>query len=160
MEESSGPGKPYYIYFVTTPKVPQGFPAIVRRTPDGLKLDWECFVEFHDSHFVKFHDNKEEGPKSFRVVLKRAEYWGEDRNSFADLDNYICYRVELPYAEVDYYAFVARDQPLAEELQGMVDWGRPPLAGIITFKRENFPHGVSHLKITDFVTEDWFRPVD
>ena len=160
MEESAGPGKPYYIYFVTTPKVPQGFPAIVRRTPEGFKLDWECFVEFHDSHFVKFFDSKQEGPKSFRVVLKRAEYWGEDRGRFTDLDNYLCYRIELPYADLDYYAFVPRDQPLASELQGMVDWGKPPLAGIITFKRESFPHGASHLKITDFVTEDWYRPVD
>ena len=160
MEESAGPGKPYYIYFVTTPNVPQGFPAIVRSTPEGLKLDWECFVEFHDGHYVRFFEDKQEGPKSFRVVLKRAEYWGEDRTKFTDLDNYLCYKIELPYAEDDYYAFVNRDQPLAGELQSMVDWGKAPLAGIITFKRESFPHGISHLKITDFVTEDWFRPVD
>lgn len=159
-EEGSGNGKPYSIFFVTTPAVPQGFPAIVRRTPDGFKVDWECFVEFHDAHFVKFVESGQPGPESFRVVFKRAEYWGPDRNEFTTLNDYLCYRIELPYTDaVEYYGFIPLSDPLADELQKKVNWGLPPAAAIITVKREAFPHGKSHLRITDFVTDDWHREV-
>ena len=161
MEESEGPGKPYYIFFATTPDVPQGFPVVLRLTPSGYKVDWECFVEFHDSQFAKFHDSGEDGPKTFRVVMKRAPYWGQDRNKFTNLDDFLCYQIELPYTEQDYYAFVPRSEPLSLELEKkQITWGQPPLAGMLTFKRTMFDHGVSHLVITDFVSEDWHRPVD
>ena len=158
LDESTENGGPYWIFFVTTPAAPDGFPAIVRRTPEGFKVDWECFVEFNDRLFVNFFESGEAGPKQFRVVLKRTDYWGPDRPQFTDLDKYICYRVELPYTDLDHYAFIAIDDPLADELSQKVTWGMPPLASIVSFERVNFAHGKSHLKIVDLVTDGWHSP--
>jgi len=158
LDESTENGGPYWIFFVTTPAAPDGFPAIVRRTPEGFKVDWECFVEFNDRLFVHFFESGEAGPKQFRVVLKRTDYWGPDRPQFTTLNYFICYRVELPYTDLDHYAFVASDDPLAEELSKKVTWGMPPLASIVSFERVNFAHGQSHLKIVDLVTDGWHSP--
>ncbi len=158
LDESTENGGPYWIFFVTTPAAPDGYPAIVRRTPDGFKVDWECFVEFNDRLFVNFFNSGEAGPKQFRVVLKRTDYWGPDRPQFANLQNYICYRVDLPYTELDHYAFIANDDPLADELSQKVTWGMPPLASIVSFERVNFAHGQSHLKIVELVTDGWHSP--
>jgi len=158
LDESTENGGPYWIFFVTTPAAPDGYPAIVRRTPDGFKVDWECFVEFNDRLFVNYFESGEAGPKQFRVVLKRTDYWGPDRPQFTTLNNYICYRVELPYTDLDHYAFVPLDDPLADELSQKVTWGMPPLASIVSFERVNFEHGKSHLKIVDLVTDGWHSP--
>lgn len=158
LDENTENGGPYWIFFVTTPAAPDGFPAIVRHTPEGFKVDWECFVEFNDRLFVNFFNSDEAGPKPFRVVLKRTDYWGPDRPQFNDLDNYICYRVELPYTDLDHYAFILSDDPLANELSQKVTWGMPPLASIVSFERVDFAHGKSHLKIVDLVTDGWHSP--
>lgn len=76
------------------------------------------------------------------------------------MGDYVCYSINVPYAETKFYAFVGRSEPLAEELQRSVTWGTAPLESIVTLQRETFPHGVSHLKITDLVSEGWHRPVD
>lgn len=155
LDESTENGGPYWIFFVTMPTAPAGFPAIVRRTPEGFKVDWECFAEFNDRLFVNFFESGQAGPEEFRVVLKRTDYWGPDRPQFADLEKYLCYRVELPYTDLDHYAFIAIDTPLAEELGKKVTWGVPPLASIVSFQRMNFSHGQSHLMIVGLVTEGW-----
>ena len=158
MEESAGPGRPYYIYFVTTPEVPQGFPMIIRQQENQVLVDWPSFAEFHDHHFADFADNTNAVAGDFRVVLRRAEYWGPDKKSFTDLEDYLCFRVELPYSETDYHAFVKKSSPLAERLKKLVNWGLPPLAGILRFEHYKFSHGKTHLFITDFFTKDWYRP--
>ena len=157
LDESIRNGGPYYIYFVTTPDHSGGFPAIVRHTPEGFKVDWECFVEFHDQHFIKFHDSGEVGPQEFCVVLKRASYYGPDRSRFTDIDNFLCYRVEFPYTKLDHYAFISGDDPLAASLDEKVSWGKPPLAAIVRFQRFEFAHGERHLKIVALVADGWYR---
>lgn len=158
LEESVEAGGPYWMFFVTTPKSPQGYPAVVRRTPEGFKVDWECFVEFNDRLFEHFYESGQPGPTEFRVLLKRAAYWGPDKGQFSTLDDYLCFRVDLPYNELDYYAFVAADDAIAEEISDKVTWGLPPLAAIVKFQRVNFPHGQSHLKIVELVTDGWKNP--
>ena len=157
MEESAGPGTPYYIYFVSTPQVPVGVPVTIRQWEDRYFVDWSSFVEFYDHHFVDFAADTESAPADFRAVVKRAEYWGPDRNSFTDLDDYLCYEVELPYTEETFFAFVRKSDPTATQLKKAVNWGSPPLAGILRFEHRQFPHGNTHLVITGFLTEDWYR---
>ena len=65
MEEGEGPGKPYYIFFVTTPDIPQGFPVIIRKVGERYLIDWECFVEFHDHHFVSFRTIRKPSQETF-----------------------------------------------------------------------------------------------
>ena len=101
----------------------------------------------------------EAGPREFRVVLKRTDYWGPDRAQFTNLDNYLCYRVDLPYTDIDHYAFIAIDDPLASTIGEKVSWGLPPLAAIVSFQRAEFPHGQSHLKIVDLITDGWHREI-
>ena len=43
--------------------------AFFKRTPDGLKLDWEVFAQTKYQTFRKFIDARESGPQVFRVLI-------------------------------------------------------------------------------------------
>jgi len=158
-EENRKDGGPYFIFFVTTATSPEGFPVIVRKVQGRYLVDWECFVEFHDQLFVKFRIDPSAPAEDFCVVVKRADYRGGDRDQFTTLDRYLSYRIELPYTDRDYYAFIEKGAPLAEDLKKQSDWGLPPLAAILRFEHHVFPHGADHLLITELVTDNWNHPV-
>lgn len=163
MEMDEEMGGPYWVYLISTKEGDQGFPVIVRVEDGNLKVDWEIFVEFHDRHLAKFLEGEMSNPGTYRVVLERkSDYYGLDRDSFSDLDDYYVFGINAPYGELNEFsdaAFVRRDSPMASDLDAVVGLNDEPLAVILTLERVSFPHGTEHLVIKEYVTEGWFTDI-
>ena len=166
MESSENNGGPFWVYFISTGDDNSRFPLFIRAEDGILKVDWEIFSEFFDAHFVRFLAGDIPSPHTFRVVIKRvSDYYGPDRETFPDLDQYYVYKVEPPYGgehEFSSYAFVRKDDPIAARLEEVVGLNDDPLAFIplaviVTMESKPFAHGINHYVITDFLTEGWFR---
>ena len=161
MESSENNGGPFWVYLISTDDYDSGFPLFIRAEDGLLKVDWEIFAEFSDGHFVKFLAGDIPSPHTLRVVINRVtDYYGPDRETFPDLDQYYVYKVKPPYGgehEFSTDAFVRKDSPIAAQFEEVVGLNDDALAVIVTMESKPFAHGINHYVITDFVTEGWFR---
>lgn len=161
MEPDPELGGPYWVYLVSTSDRDQGYPVIIRVEDGNLKVDWEIYSEFEDRHFARFLEGSIGSPQTFRLVIERvSDYYGPDRQQFADLDDYLVYQVNPPYGDLGEfaeYAFVKKGTRAAEQLDEVVGLGDEPLAVIVTLEQKTFPHGATHEVVSEYVTEGWFR---
>ena len=159
MERSRSDNTLFYVFLLTTKKLPDGFPVILRTEKGALKVDWEIFAEFNDQHFKYFVKSEDRGQHPLRMMLKRASYWGPDKDKFADLNDYLCFGVSAPpFLDKGEFAFVKIGTPLAKQLEASLPWGQHPLSGIVELEKVKFAHGQDHLVIKSIVTDGWFSP--
>ena len=122
-------------------------------------MDWEIFAEFNDQHFKYFTKGEDQGPHPLRIMLKRASYWGADKDKFTDLNDYLCFGVSAPpFPEEGEFVFIKKDDPLAANLEQSLPWGQRPISGIVELEKVKFAHGQSHLVIKNIITDGWFSP--
>ncbi len=60
-------------YRVKTPDMPEGFPATLRKGPDGWLVDWITFHEFSSDRFGRFIRGESEDQQTLRLLIKQAE---------------------------------------------------------------------------------------
>ena len=109
-----------FLFHITTSKVPEGFPVSVEETKDGMRVDWEPFVEFNDKLLFGFLNNYQEEPAQFHVIMRRAHYFGP---GVPDLEDKYAFRIEPPIPGYQGYAFVDRDDPLVQsKLSYQLEW--------------------------------------
>lgn len=157
MERSRGDNTLFYVFLLSTKRLPDGFPIILRTENGKLKVDWEIFAEFNDQHFKYFVKSEDRGPHPLRLMLKRASYWGPDKEKFTDLDDYLCFGVSSPpFLDKGEFTFVKKGTPLAKQLEASLPWGQRPLSGIVELEKVKFAHGQDHLVIKRIVTDGWF----
>lgn len=160
-ESNPANGGPYWFFLVSSSDQSEGIPLVVLVEDGLLKIDWEIYREFFDSHFVKFREGAMPRPSTFRLVIERvSDYYGTDREAFADIADYQIYKIGPPYGgpdEFTEYAFVKKDSEVANQLGELIALGEDPLAVIVTIDEQPFAHGVKHYVISEFHTEGWFR---
>ncbi len=159
MERSRADNSLFYVFFYITKQMPDGLPLILRTEDGKLKVDWEIFAEFHDQHFKYFVKGENPGPHPLRIMIKRASYWGPDKDKFTDLNDYLCFGISSPpYPEEGEFAFIKKGSPLAAKLEQSLPWGKPPVSGIVEIEKVKLSHGDEHLIIKNIVTDGWFSP--
>ena len=150
MDETPADGDfPLYVFTLSLPDESAEFPVTVRKTPDGMKVDWGIFIEFREDKFRKFVESGESGPETLRVILQRQSYWGEDREPMAD---HLSFRLMTMDPSVELFAFVRKDSGLVETMNEFYNWGVGPIAATVVVERQPFPHGQSHFVITRLAT--------
>ncbi len=162
MDPAPEHGNPFYVYNVSASDSPEWFPVVVRDTPQGLKVDWGIYTEFSDKHFQRFQTAKETGPRRFRLVMRRTDYWGPDREMLKDYDTFV---IATPHSSPESdllqgpHAFVRKGTKLSSKLEKMVPWSAEPLAVILEVERKAiFNGGMPHLVIRELVTDGWDLP--
>ena len=159
MERSHADSTLFYVFLFITKDLPDGFPLILRTENKALKVDWEIFAEFHDLHFKNFSQGDFRGPHPLRIMMKRASYWGPDKDKFTDLKDYLCYGVSSPlFSEEGEFAFIKKGTPLANKLEKGLQWGQRPNMVIAELKKVKFAHSQDHLVIKNVITYGWFSP--
>ena len=109
-----------FLFHITTDKVPEGFPVSVEETKNGMRVDWEPFVEFNDKLLFGFLNNYQEEPAQFHVIMRRAHYFGP---GVPDLEGKYAFRIEPPIPGYQGYAFVERDDPIVQsKLSYQLEW--------------------------------------
>ncbi|MCB1230359.1 MAG: hypothetical protein KDN19_08840 [Verrucomicrobiae bacterium] len=157
-EKPADGGDPFYAFYLFLEGVEAEFPVVVRKTADGYKVDWELFVECKDRLFAEFKNSGKEGPATFRFVMQRHSYWGPDRETFANSNDYLCYKIEPPYPDAEAFVFVAKDAPIAAETEKLATWGLPPVDVVLTLELKEFPHGAKHYVIKSLDKPSWVAP--
>lgn len=146
MDESPADGDfPLYVFTLNLPGHLAEFPVTVRKTTEGMKVDWGIFTEFRDDKFRKFIDSGSDGPERLRVILQRQSFWGDDRDAMAD---HLSFRLMTMDPAVELFAFVPKDSGLVETMNEFYGWGVGPIAATVVVERRPFPHGQSHFVIT------------
>lgn len=154
MTSSPAPGRKYmmYLFHVTFPDLPQGFPIAVEETASGWKVDWRSFVEFKDEHLKKFLSGYQPEPASFQIKLQRTHYFDKD---VPDLDQKYCFRISAPIYGHDGYAFVDRtDATVVPKLQDKLGWDAAHHV-IATLQWVRTPGGHQFVALRDILSDSW-----
>ncbi|BCX47080.1 hypothetical protein HAHE_09880 [Haloferula helveola] len=97
---------------VKTEAIPDGFPVTLRETPDGWKIDWATFDEFHRDRFRSFVASAEAGDVGeFHVFVRPTD---GDHTVFAQ------YQLSAPIKGRSYPSFAKRSGPAHAKLTALV----------------------------------------
>jgi hypothetical protein len=139
---------------VTTDTVNSGFPVLVEQTDDGLRVDWELFMQCRDMELVKWAANPAAPPRSFYAGLQRRHPF-PDMLPGKDPNKYLAFAYSSPIlGEAASYAFISRESSLAPRAGKLYDFGEPPSAPVL-----ELAHKDGHIEITGISREDWRIPV-
>jgi hypothetical protein len=141
-----------YLFHVTFPDLPQGFPIAVEETSTGWRVDWRSFVEFRDSQLKKFLAQYQERPATFQVKLQRTHYFDQD---VPKLDDKYCFRISAPIYGHDGYAFVDKsDSIVGPKIVDKLNWDGSYHV-IAKLKWVTSPSGHQYIELRDIVAESW-----
>jgi hypothetical protein len=141
-----------YLFHVTFPDLPQGFPAAVEETAAGWRVDWRSFVEFRDGHLKKFLSEYQELPASFQIKLQRTHYFDKD---VPNLDARYCFRVSAPIYGHDGYVFVDKsDSIVGPKIADKLGWAEVHHV-IAKLKWVKTPTGHQFIELRDIVANSW-----
>ncbi|MEZ5299951.1 MAG: hypothetical protein R3F11_04685 [Verrucomicrobiales bacterium] len=112
-------GYNFYLFFISTENVPEGFPVSVEDSADGFKVDWEAFVEFNDLLLDKFLSDPNSPADFFHVMIKRKHFFGSDDDPRKSLDSYW---VEPPIPGYGGYAFATPSTEIGRTLSEKLPW--------------------------------------
>jgi hypothetical protein len=92
--------------------------AFFKQTPQGIKLDWESYIQAKDGLLRQFLKDDTNSPAIFRVRLTRAHYFGKSQPAHTlcvQLDDI----VSLPKQP---YVFISEKSALADEIKEKLPW--------------------------------------
>jgi hypothetical protein len=96
--------------------------TLVEEDPkQGIRVDWEAFVEFKDDLLLKFLEKKGAPAQKFRGLLRRKHYFDKDVPDIASKDSF---ELAQPNANFEGHVFVARNSPLGKQLGNQLPWGQ------------------------------------
>jgi hypothetical protein len=123
---------------------------VFRNSPQGLKIDWECWVGWSEISWEKFQSEKPTTGHVFRVTLSAVEYYNF---AFADESKWRSYRLLSPDGEHAIYGYVEKNTVLEQKVS-------PKVAGknLLLMLKLKFPVGASsatQVEIESVVADGW-----
>ncbi len=104
---------PFHLYNVLLKDEMAPIPVAVEKTKDGYRVDWETYAESYTHRLATFFAKPREEPGRFRVVLKRAHYFGPAVPGQGT--DRIAYTVESPMREEAFPIWVDKDSNIYRE---------------------------------------------
>ncbi|MFV1994805.1 MAG: hypothetical protein ACC661_05160, partial [Verrucomicrobiales bacterium] len=142
----------FFVFHVTTGDEDPGFPVLIEETGDGLKVDWESFVEFKDGLFSAFTTAPGPGKTArFHLIMRNAHYFG---GAFPELEDLAPFRLDPPMPDQEIIGFARRDSPVFEQIKEYVSWGMDftPYVEVRWTKSES---GRDYLEIIRLLHPNW-----
>lgn len=127
-EKKPETGSPLCVFEVAGPDVPEPLPVMAESTPDGWKVDWLAFIEFKDKLMLRFLQKWQDEPGRFHVMVRRTHYFDDD---VPDRDKKDCFELMPPTPGYSGFVFVAKDSPLAKQLERAIPWNSDNIAAVV-----------------------------
>ena len=128
-------------------------PLALVETPDGLRVDWESWVEWSDMPWTEFLDTKPTVPQAFRVVAKKVEYYNFE---FSNDSKWRSFRLESRKGDQTMYGYVERGSELEARIQIPPEKKKAQL-----ILKVRFPVGApitsNQVLIEDVVQDGWLQ---
>ena len=103
----------FHLYTVLLNDREAPIPMAVEETRDGYRVDWSAFVESYSHRLRAFFDAPTESPGRFRVMLRRAHYFGP---AVPGQDSVrIAYTVEPPMRDETFHVWVDKESLVYQE---------------------------------------------
>lgn len=103
----------FHLYNVVLKDQEAAIPMAVEETEDGYRVDWPTFAECYTHRLRDFFAAPSEPPGRFRVMLRRAHYFGP---AVPGQDTVrIAYTVEPPGRDDSFHVWVDKDSPVYKE---------------------------------------------
>lgn len=116
----------FYLFKVVTESNQGSFPMTVEETSEGLRTDWEAYVQFKDAHLQQFLSQPKVGKdgkgevQAFNVILRRAHYFADD---VPEKENKWCYKIDAPVDDLDGgFCFIPRFSKYGQQLDEKLQW--------------------------------------
>ena len=103
----------FHLYNVLLKDESAPIPVAVEETGDGYRVDWATYAESYTHRLQTFLSNPTDAPGIFRVVLKRAHYFGPPVSG-QDTAR-IAYTVEAPMRDEAFHVWVDKDSSVYRE---------------------------------------------
>ena len=143
----------FLLFDINIQSVPEGFPVSVEETKNGMRIDWEAFVEFNDNRLYTFLNNYQEEPQKFHVIMRRAHYFGP---GVPDLEKKYAFRIEPPIPGYQGYAFVDRDASIVKsKLSYQLEWHAISYPIVELVWERNTETLQQYVAIKDIVQNNW-----
>jgi hypothetical protein len=123
---------------------------VFKHSPEGLKIDWECWVGWSDISWEKFLAEKPTTGHAFRVMLTAVEYYNF---AFTDEGKWQSYRLLSPDSEYSIYGYVEKNTVLDQKVRPRE--GARVLPLVLKLK---FPPGATsntQVEIESLVSDGW-----
>jgi hypothetical protein len=103
----------FHLYNVLLKDREAPIPMAVEETRDGYRVDWSAFVESYSHRLRAFFSAPSESPGRFRVMLRRAHYFGP---AVPGQDSVrLAYTVEPPMRDETFYVWVDKESLVYQE---------------------------------------------
>lgn len=103
----------FHLYNVLLADQEAPIPVAVEQTADGYRIDWHAFHESYTHQLRAFFAAPSEKPGRFRVVMRRAHYFGPPVHG-QDTAR-IAYSIEPPARDETFYAWVDKESLVYQE---------------------------------------------
>lgn len=115
---------------------------------NGVRVDWQAFIEFKDDLLLRFLENKNSAPQKFRVMLRRKHYFDRDVPDLAAKDSF---EIEQPNSEFQGHVFLPRNSALGKQLTSQLGWSQDmPVIAELVWKSDAKAWWVEISKIVSF----------
>ena len=122
---------PYCMFEVSGGGLRHPVLVLVEQSPkNGVRIDWQAFIEFKDDLLLRFLENKNSPPEKFRVMIRRKHYFDRDVPDIASKDSF---QLEQPNSDFQGHVFVARNSALGKQLASQLPWSQdmPVIAELV-----------------------------
>jgi len=124
------------------------------QTPEGLKIDWECWAGWSDMTWPEFLAALPVAATTFRVIVRRVDYYNF---GFSDDKKWQSYRLESPDGEHLIFGYVQRDSIVERQIRLGPDVDHAPM-----ILKISFPAGVAasnnQVVVNDVIANGWIEP--
>jgi hypothetical protein len=103
----------FHLYNVLLKDREAPIPMAVEETEDGYRVDWSAFVESYSHRLRAFFDSPTESPGRFRVMLRRAHYFGPAVPGQDSMR--VAYTVEPPMRDETFHVWVDKESLVYQE---------------------------------------------
>ena len=148
-DKSAATGRTVWLFRVITDTVLRGFPVGVEDTADGLRTDWELFIQCRDGALQRFVADTSAPPALFYSALKRTHMF-PDMLPGSDPAKFFVFEVSSPaLGATPVNAFISKGTQLATRADNLFKFSTS-YAPVL-----ELAHKDGHVEITGIDRENW-----
>ena len=124
-------------------------------TPQGLKIDWECWATWSEMTWDQFMAARPTEGKVFRVILSPVVYYNF---SYSDDSKWKSYSLESPDHEHMIFGYVEKDSAIDKQIQ--LDPDAKSMSVMLSLKFNLSSTSKNQVEIDHFIAEGWVENAD
>lgn len=140
---------PYCMFEISGGTLEHPVLALVEQsTKNGVRVDWEAFIDFKEDLLLKFLEKKGAPNAKFRVMLRRKHYFDKD---VPDVSSKDAFEVKQPHGHFQGHIFLPKKSTLAQQLANQLGWSMDmPVIAELAWRSDGKNHWVELVSISSY----------